>query len=221
MNMKLFSSAFYLTTARGLTLARLTAIPLFLLLLIQTDREGPQLWGLSLLLLYSFIALSDLLDGVLARKAGAPSHFWGQVDAAVDIAFNGLGLSAAAYLGRVGPWVPAGVAILGGRFILRNLRHQPALEVHLDEDWAGKAAGVVYYLLVGAIVLELCIEGEAGRWLIARAGDAVFFYTLFVLLRRGPGPLTCPAPEEKLSVGLRQKEQTKDSVRQHESQMRH
>ena len=54
----------------------------------------------------------------------------------------------------------------------------------MDEDRPGKIAGVFYYLLVGVVVLELSIEGEAGRWLVARAGDMVFFYTLFVLLRK-------------------------------------
>jgi hypothetical protein len=52
------------------------------------------------------------------------------------------------------------------------------------EDRAGKAAGVIYYLLVGAVVLELAVEGDSGRWWIARAGDVVFVYTLFLLLRR-------------------------------------
>lgn len=177
-------SSLYLITARGLTLARLVAIPFFIFFLIQADREGTQFWWTSLLLLYLFVVLSDFFDGLLARKAGAPSRIWGQVDAAVDIVFNALSLSAAAWVGRVGFWVPVGVAILGGRFILRSLRPKAVLEGRIDEDRAGKIAGVLYYLLVGAVALELSIEGEAGRWLVARAGDAVFLYTLFVLLRK-------------------------------------
>jgi hypothetical protein len=51
------------------------------------------------------------------------------------------------------------------------------------EDRGGKAAGVIYYLLVGAVALELAVEGDGGRWWIARAGDVVFLYTLFLLLR--------------------------------------
>jgi phosphatidylglycerophosphate synthase len=74
-------SAFYLAAARGLTLARLASIPLFLFLLVQTHRAGLQHWRMSLLLLYVGIALSDFFDGRLARKAGAPSHVWGQIDA--------------------------------------------------------------------------------------------------------------------------------------------
>ena len=186
-------SAFYLAAARGLTLARLASIPLFLFLLVQTHRAGPQHWGLSLLLLYVCIALSDFLDGWLARKAGAPSHVWGQIDATADIAFTSLSLAAAAWLGCVGPWVPVGVAVLGGRFLLRNLRHQPTLQGRLVEDRAGKAAGVIYYLLVGAVAIELSVAGEGGRWFIARVGDAVFLYTLFLLLRRRKGR---PSPSD-------------------------
>jgi len=184
---------FYLAAARGLTLARLVGIPLFLFLLVQTHCAGPQRWRTSLLLLYVCIALSDFLDGLLARKAGAPSYVWGQVDAAADIAFTSLSLATAAWLGRLGLWVPVGVAVLGGRFLLRNLGHQPARAERLVEDRAGKAAGVIFYLLVGAVALDLAVEGEGGRWLIARAGDAVFLYTLFLLLRRRTGR---PSPSD-------------------------
>ena len=185
--------ALYLAAARGLTLARVAGIPLFLWLLIHTARAGSPLGRMCLLLLYTCIALSDVLDGMFARKAGAPSHVWGQVDAAADIAFTSLSLTVAAWLGRVGFWVPVGVAILGGRFLLRNLGHQPTREGRLVEDRAGKAAGVIYYLLVGAVALELSVEGEGGRWVLARAGDAVFLYTLFLLLRRKTG---CPSPSD-------------------------
>ena len=135
-------------------------------------------------LLYVCIALSDFFDGQLARKAGAPSHIWGQIDAVADIAFTSLSLATAAWLGCVGPSVPVGVAVLGGRFLLRNLGQQPTLAGRLVEPPPSKAAGVIYYLLVGAVTIELAVEGEGGRWWIARAGDAVFLYTLFLLLRR-------------------------------------
>src|ERR671935_2276428 len=133
-------NAFYLAAARGLTLARLASIPLFLFLLVQTHRAGPQHWRMSLLLLYVGIALSDFFDGRLARKAGAPSHVWGQIDATADIAFTSLSLAAAAWLGYVGPWVPVGVAVLGGRFLFRNLGQPPTRHGRLVEDRAGKAA---------------------------------------------------------------------------------
>jgi hypothetical protein len=186
--------ALYLAAARGLTLARLASVPLFLVLLIHAQREGLPLWRLSLLLLYLCIALSDVLDGWLARKAGAPSHVWGQVDAGADITFTSLSLAAAAWLGYVGAWVPVGVAVLGGRFLLRNLGQPPPRPGRLMEDRAGKAAGVIYYLLVGAVALEVALAGGRGRWWIARAGDVVFLYTLFLLLRQRPERPSLSAP---------------------------
>lgn len=185
---------FYRVAARGLTLARLVSIPPFLAVLVQTqDAQAPPT-GLSLLVLYLGIALSDVFDGYLARKAGAPSHSWGQVDAVADIAFTSLSLTVAAWLGRVGPWVPAGVALLGGRFLLRNLGRSPTLTGRLREDRAGKAAGVLYYLLVGAVVVEIAVAGDGGRWWLARAGDAVFLYTLCLLLRRSKAHASPSAP---------------------------
>jgi hypothetical protein len=175
--------ALYLAAARGLTLARLASIPIFLVLLTHVHREGLPLWRLSLLLLYVGVALSDVFDGMLARKAGAPSQAWGRVDAVADIAFTSLSLAAAAWLGYIGPWVPVGVAILGGRFLLRNRGQQPTRDGRLVEDRAGKAAGVIYYLLVGAVALELAVEWDSARWWVARTGDVVFLYTLFLLLR--------------------------------------
>ena len=186
--------ALYLAAARGLTLARVAGIPLFLWLFIHTARAGSPLGRMCLLLLYVCIALSDVLDGMFARKAGAPSHVWGQVDAAADIAFTSLSLTVAAWLGRVGFWVPVGVAILGGRFLLRNLGQQPTQEGRLVEDQAGKAAGVIYYLLVGAVACNMAVDGEGSRWWIARTGDVVFLYTLFLLLRRRPDRPSPSAP---------------------------
>jgi len=178
----------YLAVARGLTLARCGSIPLFLWLMIDTAQSGSVQARVSLLLVYVGAILSDFFDGRLARKAGAASYGWGQMDAAADIAFTSLSLAAAAWLGLVGPWVSAGVACLGGRFLLRNLRGQLLPTGRLVEDRAGKAAGVIYYLLVGAITLELAIQSTSGRWMLARAGDAVFLYTLYLLLRRRSRP---------------------------------
>lgn len=205
-------SVCYLALARGLTLTRLTVIIPFLFLLEQTAREGPELLGLSLVVLYLFIALSDLLDGAFARMAGAPSLFWGRIDAVADIVFNTLSLAVAAGIGLIGAWVPAGIAVLGGRFIVRSFKSRGADQRQPAEDQGGKIAGVLYYLLVGAIVLELAFDGNAGRWWVARAGDALFLYTLFLLLRRRRVSPSA-ASSEQVAVGPGQKNHTEGSVR--------
>lgn len=207
--MNSISSVVYLATARGLTLARIAAILPFLFLLEHSAREGSDHCGMSLVLLYVFIALSDLLDGALARMAGAPSQFWGRVDAAADIAFNISSLTLAAWIGAVGFWVPAAVAALAGRFILRNFKRRPAA---FAGDRAGKIAGVLYYLLVGAVVLGLALQQNAA-WIVARGGDAVFLYTLVLLLRPDKGRSSGALSEKKVAVGLGQEHHTERTVR--------
>jgi phosphatidylglycerophosphate synthase len=172
--------------ARALTVGRLAAAPVFVSLLLQVASGGPG--GFSLAVFYGGVALSDFLDGRLARRAGVTSAGWGRLDATADVVFNLAGLSAAAWLGLVGAWVPAGVAILGGRFLWRSLESSG----ELPEDRAGKLAGVIFYALVGAVVAELVLPfSPLGPTGLARAGDAVFAYTAFALWSGRSGGKRC------------------------------
>ena len=164
--------------ARGLTIARVAAIPPFVWLLHSAARDGAVTTRASLVLVYAFVALSDFIDGRLARRAGAVTPSWGRADVAADVTFNFASLAAAAWIGLVGPWVAAGVAVLGGRF-LWTMRSDDVVE-----DARGKLAGVLYYVLVGWVVVEVAMGGVTGRTLLARGGDAVFVYTAAVLLGR-------------------------------------
>ncbi len=162
------------TLARGLTVGRLAASPFFVSLFLQAASDGSG--RVALASLYLVVVLSDFFDGRLARRANASTPAWGRVDATADVLFNFSSLSAAAWLGLVGAWVPAGVAVLGGRFLWRSLG---GLE-SLPEDRLGKLAGVIFYALVGAIVAELVLPFPVlGRTLLTRVGDAVFLYSAF------------------------------------------
>jgi phosphatidylglycerophosphate synthase len=176
-------SVFYRLVARGLTLGRFAATPPFLYILVETfeDPQGQQ--GVGLGLLFVTIAVSDLLDGFFARLAGASSHRWGQLDALADILFNTASLLIAAWLGLVGIWVPLGVIVLAAMFMHRNRRPEMADDIRLSEDPLGKAAGVVFYLMVGAVVLSLWLQTETARIAVWWLGNLVFTYTLVVLIR--------------------------------------
>ena len=139
--------------------------------------------GALLFLLYLLTAFSDLLDGYFARKAGAPSAKWGRVDALADVLFNTSSLLAAAWLGLVGYWVPLGVVALAAQFLYRNSAVQPERAARLREDLPGKAAGVVYYLLVGAVALGLWFDSGSWNVWIYWTGNAVFVYTALVFTR--------------------------------------
>ena len=156
--------------ARALTLVRFAAVVPFAWLL--RGDGGP-----ALAVLFAAVALSDFLDGKLARLAGVASARWGLVDAAADVVFNFVALACAASLGVVGWWVPAAMGTLGGRFLLRSFA-APAIRY----DGAGNLAGVLYYVVVGGVVLRIVL-GIPSAWIVARSGDGVFLYTLFALAR--------------------------------------
>jgi phosphatidylglycerophosphate synthase len=177
------------TLARALTLARVVGVGPFLWLLVRVDRGASPGARAMLGLAYLFLALSDFFDGRLARRARAANALWARADVAADIFFNVCSLGAAAWLRLVGPWVPAGVALLGARFCLRTMRDGVSGGV-LPEDRLGKLAGVAYYALVGWIVAELSMGEILGRPALARGGDAVFLYTLVALWRGRERPMS-------------------------------
>jgi len=164
--------------ARTLTLSRFASVAPFVWLLFHAA-SGESLGArLALASLYGLVVLSDFLDGRLARRAGAASATWARADVGADVLFNFSSLVAAAWIGLVGPWVAAGVALLGGRFLWSLFLGE------VREDGPGKLAGVLFYALVGWIVAEVAAGGLTGRFVVARAGDAVFLYTLAVFFSR-------------------------------------
>lgn len=171
--------------ARALTLFRIVGLVPFALGLVHVDGAPTSAGRAALASAFVLLAASDFADGRVARRAGAPSARWGRIDVAADVLLNFASLSAAAWLGLVGPHVPAIVAVLGLRFAFRILR---ATGAPLPEDRAGKTAGVLFYVLTGAAVGCVTLGLPPPVWLSA-AGDAVFLYGLGVLLLAGrPGP---------------------------------
>ncbi len=173
----------YRSLANGLTLGRLAAPVPFIHLMLETHGAYSGSRGVLLFLFYLLIAVSDLLDGFFARKAGAPSLRWGRLDALADILFNTSSLLAAAWLGLVGYWVPLGVVALAVQFVYRNRRRRPGPQTRLAEDLPGKAAGVLYYLLVGAVALGLSLDAARSSAWIGWTGNLVFLYTAVVFTR--------------------------------------
>lgn len=139
--------------------------------------------GALLFGLYLLTAFSDVLDGYFARKAGSASAKWGRLDVLADVWFNTSSLLAAAWLGLVGYWVPLGVVALAAQFLYRNRRAPAKTPPRLREDAPGKAAGVVYYLLVGAVSLGIWLDSNRAPDWFAWAGNTVFVYTVLVFAR--------------------------------------
>ncbi len=184
--------------ANGLTLGRFAAPVPFIYLMLESHGGASRSAGALLFVLYLLTAFSDVLDGYFARKAGSASARWGRLDVLADVWFNTSALLAAAWLGLVGYWVPLGTTALAAQFLLRNRTSASDTRPKLREDLPGKAAGVVYYLLVGAVALGIWLDG--GRWSIwiGWAGDAVFVYTALVFARNVWRSANAEAPSTRL-----------------------
>ncbi len=169
--------------ARGLTLARFLAIPIVVWTLLRIDSAPDLMWRVLLIAAYAYAVLSDLIDGPLARRAGARSYFWGQVDALSDVAFNAAALAAAFWAGRLGPWAALGVSALGAQFLWRCRGGAGGAGEALPEDAAGKWAGVCFYALVGVVVCEMGFSWDWLRPVLPWLGNLVFLYALYLFIR--------------------------------------
>ena len=95
---------------------------------------------------YSFLLLSDVFDGWLARRLDAVTRFGGFFDAITDIVVV-LSLLTLLYISGVVPiWVPIAPAVLAAVFGATSSR------AALRYDPVGKHYGAVLYLVVGVLL---------------------------------------------------------------------
>lgn len=102
----------------ALTLGRLLAVPLFVVLLIN-DTGSPE-WRMLLAAFYVGACITDLVDGHLARTRDQVTDFGIQADPIADKALVGAALIGLSVLGEL-PWW-ATVVILGRELAVTGLR---------------------------------------------------------------------------------------------------
>jgi len=140
-----------------LTMLRLVSIPA-IVLLIEVRAWGPATW------LFVASALTDVLDGVLARALKQESHIGKVLDPIADIAFNSSIFVALAAAGAL-PWWLAGMVatryamLIGGTFVL-YVFHGP---VRIEPTVFGKLSGVLTTSVVGLLLLGLATWTEPVR----------------------------------------------------------
>jgi CDP-diacylglycerol---glycerol-3-phosphate 3-phosphatidyltransferase len=135
------------TAANGVTVARIVATPLLVLLVLRATPS----W--AALLFWAALAFSDVADGWLARRRG-PSASGAFLDPLAD-KFLVLGaLAAIAALGKV-TWVP--VALLAGReVIITTYRVVVAKHgISVPARRMAKAKTLVEFLTVGLVLLPV------------------------------------------------------------------
>ena len=129
-------------------MARLAALPVLLLVLIREEGTTSVLaWTI-----FAVVAVTDFLDGFLARRLGAESRFGRIADPLADRLLVGVGLVGVLLLGGVSPVAPVillvrDVAIVGGAVYL--LRRGVDLRVNM----AGKISSTLTMIATGTAML--------------------------------------------------------------------
>jgi CDP-diacylglycerol--glycerol-3-phosphate 3-phosphatidyltransferase/cardiolipin synthase len=184
-----------MTWATRITILRLILVPVFVTLIITYDDTDPrqEIWRWAAIGAFLIAAISDALDGYLARHWNQRSALGALLDPIADkllllASLVTLGLMPLGNLRPFPIWFPAIIIsrdalLLGGYCVLRHFR----VPMDIHPHWTGKAstfftlAAIAGVLLKASalVVLVLCALG---------AGFALFCTVLYV--REGLSLLT-------------------------------
>lgn len=134
----------------ALTLTRLAALPVLLVILIRS--EGPT--SVPAGVIFAAVAATDFLDGILARRLGAESRFGRIADPLADRLLVLIGLVGVILLDRLNP---VGPAILIARDVIIVAAFALLLRrgIEMRVDMAGKVASALAMLAIcGALLLD-------------------------------------------------------------------
>ena len=155
------SSHVWLTWANSLTLLRLLAI-------------GPTIWSILsghwalAALLFTLAAITDLVDGPLARRFGHESPFGGLFDHGTDALFVSCTLGALAAAGYINPYLSGLVALA---FIQYMFDSKALAGAELRTSMLGRYNGIAYFVMVGIPVVReaLGLSWPPLSWIAALA----------------------------------------------------
>lgn len=127
----------------------------------------PSLMGESLVsrvVLFALIALSDLLDGRLARRFATQSALGAVLDVTADLFFVIAAISTLCMLGLLPWWLPCVALLMFVEFVATShaARHQRGGRSALWYDRVGRAVAVTLYVMpFGALALRSALGNPA------------------------------------------------------------
>ena len=143
--------------------------------------------GVWPLVVWSLAALSDYVDGPIARRRGATSLRGAVLDNVADVAFVLVGLGTAGALGLI-PWaVPASIGLSAGAYAAASLRRSPS-GAQLARSRLGHWAGVFNYACLGLVTGAVAWPSAAWPAVLTAASAVTAGANLAaVVLRLVPG----------------------------------
>ncbi len=132
-----------------LTLLRILLVP-FLVVVLLTKFEGKDLVGLGVFL---FAALTDFLDGYIARRWGLVTRLGKLLDPAADKILTSAAFISLVEMGRAQAWVV--VAMVAREFAVSTLRSVAASQhLVIPAAWSGKVKTTVQIIAISALIIQ-------------------------------------------------------------------
>lgn len=132
-----------------LTFLRILLVPILVVVLL-TEFEGKELVGLAVFLL---AALTDFLDGFIARRWGLVTRLGKLLDPAADKILTSAAFISLVEMGAAPAWIV--VTIIAREFAVSTLRSVAASEnVVIAAAWSGKAKTVSQVVAISLLIYQ-------------------------------------------------------------------
>ncbi len=129
-----------------LTLGRIFAIPVFIILLLMGYR-------VIATVIFIAAAFTDMLDGKIARKYNLVTNFGKLMDPLADKLLTMSAFLCLVELGQIPAWMV--IVILGREFIITGMRQVAAAEgIVIAAGWSGKIKTVLQMTAIPILLLE-------------------------------------------------------------------
>jgi CDP-diacylglycerol--glycerol-3-phosphate 3-phosphatidyltransferase len=195
-----------LNIANVLTGVRIVLVPVFVVFLLTDDGRSTG-WRLAAFGVFALAAVTDRLDGQLARSRGLVTAFGTIADPIADKALTGAALIGLSVLDLVPWWVT--VTIIGRELGITLLRFSVLRHGIIPASRGGKAKTLLQTVAIGLYLLPLTeLTGAAGvvgvvRWtvlaaaLVLTAGTGVDYVLRAVRLRASAAAAPLVAPPDR------------------------
>ncbi|WP_243793200.1 CDP-diacylglycerol--glycerol-3-phosphate 3-phosphatidyltransferase [Saccharopolyspora gloriosae] len=163
-----------LNIANVLTVSRLALVPVFLVALLWEDGHQP-LWRWAALAVFLVAAITDRIDGELARKRGLVTDFGKIADPIADKALTGAALVGLSVVGDLPWWVT--LVIIARELLVTLLRFWVIRHGVIPASRGGKLKTLLQAVAITAYLVPLGGVLEPVRWIVMGAAVLVTVLT--------------------------------------------
>lgn len=153
-------------SANALTVVRVLLVPAFVVFLFTGGGAVPG-WRFAAVAVFLVAALSDRVDGELARRRGIVTDFGKVADPLADKALIGAALAGLSVLGEVAWWVT--IVILGREALVTLLRMVVIRRGVIPASHGGKVKTALQVLAVAAYLVPAGAMAQAQAFSVAQA----------------------------------------------------